>query len=140
MPNATTDGRSGVERGFAAYAIWTLLLVAAATALLGGRLDASLGLFVAWTVQLAAFGPLARAVSAGRDQTRAWLGGLVLRGAGLLATGGLAVAGVVSREAPIAYGVAMTALLLLEAAWLFRRLPRPGVAATDNGIERTTTG
>ncbi|MDX1396505.1 MAG: hypothetical protein R3195_19140 [Gemmatimonadota bacterium] len=140
MPNVKMDTRDPGDRGFAAYAIWTLVLVAAATALLGGRLEPSVGLFAAWLVQLAAFKPLARAVSTRRDATRAWLGGLVLRGGGLLATGGLALGGVVGREVPIAYGVGMTALLLLEAGWLFRRLPRPGVAATDNGIERTTTG
>jgi len=146
MPNAMSSRESeGGSRGFFLYAVGTLGLVAVATVVAGGASETSLGLFLAWTIQLVAFRPLTTALAERRDMMRAWLGGLALRSAGLIATGGLALAGRTESDLPIAYGTGMMVLLLVEAGWLFRRLPRPegladGGVGTDNGIERTTTG
>lgn len=145
MLKSMNDGAETGTRGLLGYALGTLVLIGAATVLLGGVGERTLGMFVAWVLQLLAFRPLVSALSERRDATRAWLGGLVLRAAGLIATGGLALSGRAGSDLPIAYGTTMLVLLLVEAGWLFRRLPRPGGFAdggvgTDNGIERTTTG
>jgi hypothetical protein len=145
MPNSMTESWGTGRRGFVVYGLGTLVLVGAATVMTGGARDLMIGMFAAWVLQLLAFQPLARALSERRDATRAWLGGLGIRGAGLVATGGLALSGVVGSDLPVAYGTTMMVLLMVEAGWLFRRLPRPrgvvdGGFGTDNGIERTTTG
>ncbi|MFV1986253.1 MAG: hypothetical protein ACC682_03180 [Gemmatimonadota bacterium] len=139
-----TDAGDRGGRGFIAYAISTLALVGAATVIVGGTREVGLGMFTAWVIQLVAFRPLARALSEQRDARSAWLGGLAIRGAGLIGTGGLAVAGRFESDLPVSYGTTMMVLLLAEAGWLFRRLPRAGgfatgAAGTDDGIERTTT-
>ncbi|MDH3733696.1 MAG: hypothetical protein OEU54_09190 [Gemmatimonadota bacterium] len=144
MPNARSDDATGAGAGFAAYALATLIALGAGVALTGGDRPIAAGMFVAWMLQLVAFRPLLAALDAGRDTTRSWLGGLALRAGGLVATGGLTVAGAASPNLPIAYGMTMLVLLLVEAGWLYRRLSRPVGAETDapgreHGIERTST-
>ena len=140
--NAMTDAPARRIGGLAAYAVATLVTIGAGVALTGGSRPIAVGMFVAWVLQLLAFRPLLAALDAGRDMTRSWLGGLALRAGGLIATGGATLLGGVSPDLPVAYGTTMMVLLMVEAGWLFRRLPRASAGDSSgrkHGIERTST-
>ncbi len=108
-------------QGAAMYALLSLSAAAVAAAMSGGG-ERVWGISAAWAIQVAAIWPLDQALTAGRDATRAWLGGIALRLGGLIVTGGLTVAGAATSDLPVTYGVSMLVLLLAEAAWLTRRL------------------
>lgn len=130
----TSDaGRSG-GRGPAAYAGATLGLavlgVAAAAATGAPARATGVGAAAAWAIQAGAIWKLAGVLDRGANAVPAWAGGMAARLAGLAAVwfGGSATP--LERDALVlAYGVAILALLLLEAAWLARRnagrWPRP---------------
>lgn len=65
-----------------------------------------------------AFAALEHRLRRGRDATRAWTAGLAARVATLLAALPASVLGLVPREAAVAYGLGLTMLIILEAAWL----------------------
>jgi len=106
-----------------------------------GRPGWAAGVILAWVVQTAAFWRLDRALVAGRDATRTWLGGIAARFGGLVFAAGLALGGVTSDDVPVAYGVGMLVLLLMEAVWLARRphtkVPLVDSAGAENDIDRT---
>jgi len=135
---------SGRPRGWLAYAVSTLIAMGAVVAAAGGDPEIAAGAGSAWMIQVLALLPLGGALEARRDATRAWLGGLAARAAGLIATGTLAVADATSPRLPVSYGVAMVALLMAEAGWLYRKLPRPDrgeddAAGTEHRLEGTRT-
>lgn len=133
-----TEARA--ERGTLAYGVVTLLGAGVAVVLLGGTPGTTWGIFTAWLIQLVAFWRLDLALSEPRDATRAWLGGIAARLGGLGIAAALAVTGRATEELPIAYAVAMLALLLAEAGWLAVRLPRSGSAVgrgSEDDMDRT---
>jgi len=139
------EARAGHARGrpggWMGYAVATLVLAGVAVAATGGDPEIAGGIVVAWAIQVAAVRPLAAALEARRDATRAWLGGLAARVGGLIATGTVAVVGTTSSRLPVAYGIAIVVLLLTEAGWLYRRLTRPGrVAEEPAGTEHRREG
>jgi len=140
MPRPARERRAG---GSAAYGIATGVAAAIAVAAAGGDLEISAGVLVAWSLQWPALGALASALDEGRDATRAWLGGLASRALGLAATVGLMLAGRAGESLPIAYGAAMWAFLMAEAAWLYRRLPerprRTTASPAEDAMERGRT-
>lgn len=104
--------------------------VCAAGALLAsvGGLDgraASKAAAAAWIVQSVATFPLIRRLDAGSSATGAWIAGIAGRAGALLAAMFLAGAGVVSRDAGIVFGLSLTTLIIMEAAWL-AAVPGPG--------------
>ena len=115
----------GASRGLLGYALVTLALAALAAALVGGG-ERAWGIGAAWLTQVAASGPLDRALAAGRKATKPWLGGIALRAGGLIVTAGLAWSGAAGADLPIAYAIAMLVLLWGEAIRLTRGLRRAG--------------
>ena len=111
------------------YALVSLVLAAVAAGVSGSG-ERVWGIATAWAIQVAAIWPLDEALAAGRDATRAWLGGIALRVGGLIVTGGLTVANAATSELPVTYGVSMVVLLLAEAAWLARGLGVRGAGET----------
>ncbi len=111
--------------GGLAYAVVTLGAAAIAIVATSAEPDRTWGIATAWAIQAVAFWRLDRSLAAARNATAAWIGGMFARGGGLVVTGLLAYAGVATADLPIAYGITMLALLLLEAGWLARSLPRP---------------
>ena len=85
-----------------------------------------LALLSAWGLQVVAFAALDRRLRRGRDATRAWIVGLAARAATLLAVLMASVVGLVPREAAVAYGLGLTMLIILEAAWLALGSGSPG--------------
>jgi protein-S-isoprenylcysteine O-methyltransferase Ste14 len=83
-------------------------------------------LLIAWGVQVVAFAALEHRLSRRRDATRAWIAGVVARAATLLAALLASVIGLVPQEAAVAYGVGLTMLIILEAAWLALGSVSPG--------------
>lgn len=73
-----------------------------------------------------AFAGLERRLSTGRDATRAWIVGLAARAASLVAVLSGSVLGLVPREPAVAYGLGLTMLIILEAAWLALGAASPG--------------
>ena len=101
----------------------------------GGGSEPAAGALGAWAIQAVSFSRLEAVLREGRSAIRVWAGGIVARMGGLIVTGGLAVAGPAGAGLPIAYGIAMLGLLLLEAAWLARS-PKPvrkGPGSKDSG-------
>ena len=101
------------------YALASLVATGVGVAAAGGGSEPAAGALGAWAIQAVSF----------------WAGGIVARMGGLIVTGGLAVAGPAGAGLPIAYGIAMLGLLLLEAAWLARS-PKPvrkGPGSKDSG-------
>lgn len=124
-----TDVPRAWTHGAPMYALVTLVVASTAAVVSGGG-ERVWGIAVAWAIQIAAIWPLGRALSAGRDATRAWLGGIALRVGGLVMTGGLAVAEAATADLPVTYGISMLVLLLAEAAWLALGLGRRGAGET----------
>ncbi len=110
----------------------TLICAVIAIVLVDG-VDRVVGIAIAWVVQVAAFVPLARALSAGRSATKPWLGGLGLRFGGLVVLGALAFTGRVTNDLPVAYGLALLVLLLAEGGWLASQLSRMRSRLNDDG-------
>ena len=109
----------------AGYALVTLLAAAAALAIMGDAdADRIWGVASAWTVQALAFWRLDRALGRRTDARGVWIAGILARGGGLLLTAALALGGAATANLPIAYGLAMVILLLVEAGWLALR-PQP---------------
>ena len=104
------------------YALVTLGLAGSAAALFGG--ERAWGILAAWVIQVAASGPLDRALAAGRKATKPWLGGIALRAGGLVVTAALAWSGAATSALPVAYAIAMLVLLWGEALRLTRALRR----------------
>lgn len=122
-----------MARGAAGYAVATLVLAGAGAALFGGSREIVAGITAAWAVQVAAFWPLWRALSAGRPAVRVWAAGLLLRLGGLIVAAALAVGGRTGSDVPLSYGLAMTALLICEAGWL-------ATAGSPSSLERFSAG
>lgn len=83
-------------------------------------------LLIAWGVQVVAFAALEHRLRRGRDATRAWIAGVAARAATLLAVLTASAVGLVPRDAAVAYGLGLTMLIILEAAWLARDSVSPG--------------
>lgn len=99
-----------------------------------GASGAVAALVVAWGLQAAAYGLLARRLEAGRDASTAWVAGMALRGAAL---GGAWLAmwlGRISRETAIVFGLALSALIILEAVWL---ASKPAPSASNESRRKT---
>lgn len=73
---------------------------------------------LAWAVQVAAFGKLARVLGRGGDATRVWVVGMAARGGSLLLAFSAVWSGIVSRGAAVAFGLGLALLIILEAIWL----------------------
>ncbi|WP_420464304.1 hypothetical protein [Candidatus Palauibacter sp.] len=133
--------RDGPSRGRLMYALATLGLATVAAALAGGG-ERAWGIATAWVIQVAAMGPLDRALVAGRKATKPWLGGIALRAGGLIVTAGLAWSGAATPDLPIAYAIAVLVLLWGEAIRLTRGLRRAGEAGgrTDELDRERKTG
>lgn len=123
------------------YLAATLLLSGAAAAVavaagVAGAKPVATGVGAAWAIQAIAFWKLVGALYSGRAVLRAWVAGMGARAGGLvlafLAGGWTPLA---ARELVLSYGLAMVALLLLEAAWLAARRP-PGAPAGTGGGDR----
>ena len=135
-----TAPSGGPTRGRLVYALVTLALAAVAAALAGGG-ERAWGIGAAWGIQVAANGPLDRALVAGRKAMKPWLGGMALRGGGLIVAAGLAWSGAATPDLPIAYAIAMLVLLWGEAIRLTRALRRAreaGGATNELDTERKT--
>jgi len=124
-------------RGFAGYGFTTLVMIGVAIVLRGAAVEPVVGMLSAWVIQGVAFRGLVKALDARRDATRAWLGGIWGRSAGLVALGAASFAGLASPDLPVAFALTMLVLMLVEAAWLHRTRG----AAAENRLEGThTTG
>jgi len=137
MGRRTETASGSRERSFRQYAAVTLVLTVAA--ILGasfvGRREAMWGIGAAWGTQAVAFQRLMGALGAGRRATGAWLGGIGARFGMLALLGGIAYVGGAGNDLPIAYGIAMLVLLLMEAGWLMRM--RPDGVAPDGDTNET---
>lgn len=83
-------------------------------------------MLIAWGLQVVAFAVLENRLRRGRDATRAWIAGVAARAATLLAVLTASVIGLVPREMAVAYGLGLTMLIMLEAAWLALGSVSPG--------------
>lgn len=83
-------------------------------------------LLLAWALQVVAFAALEHRLRRGRDATRVWVAGMTARAASLLAVLTASVIGLVPRQAAVAYGLGLTMLIILEAAWLALDSVSPG--------------
>lgn len=99
--------------GLVAMAGWLVALASGVD-----RRGAALALTLAWSVQAAAFSVLARGLAEGRVVTRAWAGGIAVRAATLFGAWPATRLGLITREAAITFGLALAALIVLEAIWL----------------------
>ena len=136
MPTETDTTKAGhdiaprpVGYSFAA------LLVAAVGYGLAVRFDAdpteaAAALLAAWAIQVVAFGLLAPRLRDGRDAMRVWAFGIGLRAVALLAAWPLTALGLFARDAAIAFGLCLAALMILEAIWL------TAVSAASRSIDR----
>ncbi len=132
------------------YALATLVLIAAALALAVGRwsLDGrslAAGALAAWIVQVASFWRLVATLAAGRNALRVWISGIAARVGGLVVAAVAAAATSVGDELPLAYGVTLMILLLMEAVWLSRcrwqtRSGGPEDGTRDMAVHRESTG
>jgi hypothetical protein len=107
------------------YALATLALVAIGLGLAVRRpgLDTSTvtaGALAAWIVQAASFWRLVASLAAGRNALRVWIGGIAARVGGFVVAAVAAASTSVGNELPLAYGVTLVILLLVEAVWLSR--------------------
>ncbi|MCG8468547.1 MAG: hypothetical protein MJB57_10125 [Gemmatimonadetes bacterium] len=125
-----------MARSSIAYAVVTLAVAAVAVIMIGGSSERIAGVVLAWAIQVTAFARLRRALDAGADASREWLGGIVVRAMGLAACGGLALVGWVTKDLPAAYGLSMLVLLLAEAGWLIPAVV--GRAARRDGHRNRT--
>lgn len=116
-----TSGRASAT----GYALATSVLVAIGLGLAIRRpgVDTSAmaaGAIAAWVVQVASFWRLVRTLAAGRSAMRVWIGGIAARVGGFVVAAVAAASTPVGRELPLAYGVTLVILLLVEAVWLSR--------------------
>jgi len=126
--------------GWGAYMAVTLIPVGVGIGLTGAMVEPTVGMLSAWAVQGIAFRRLLKALGGRRDATRAWLGGILARGGGLVALGVASFAGLAGRDLPVAYALTMFGLMLAEAAWLYRGRAKVGDNGADrHGIEGTRT-
>lgn len=119
-----TQGTSG-RASATGYALATMGLVAIGWGLAIRRpgVDTSAmaaGVAAAWVVQVASFWRLVERLAAGRNALRVWIGGIAARVGGLVVAAVAAASTPVGQELPLAYGVTLVVLLLVEAVWLSR--------------------
>lgn len=82
------------------------------------RREAALALLMAWAVQAVGFALVGRALDRNAEATTAWLGGIALRAGTLLLAFVATRLDIASHDAAVTYGLGLTTLLILEAAWL----------------------
>ena len=144
MTAEATDVRAGSSgrRSALAYGLASLVLSTAGFAVAAGPGQADgvavgLGVYGAWTIQIAAFWRLADALGAGRPVLRPWIAGIAARGAGLILAFAMSTAGSLDGDALLlAYGGAMLGLLLLEAGWLAVGSPALTVSGGSEPLKR----
>lgn len=79
---------------------------------------AAVALSIAWVLQAVAYAALDRRLGRGHDATRVWIAGVAARALSILAVLPASVLGFVPRDAAVVYGLGLTMLVILEAAWL----------------------
>lgn len=79
---------------------------------------AAVALAAAWGIQIAAFGALDGRLGRGRDATFAWVAGMAVRGAALLASLAAVLLDAVAREPAVVFGLGLVMLIILEVVWL----------------------
>lgn len=79
---------------------------------------AAAALSIAWALQVGAYTALDRRLARGHDATRAWIAGVAARALSILAVLPAAVLGLMPRDVAVVYGLGLTTLVILEAAWL----------------------
>ena len=82
------------------------------------RMAAAKVLAVAWMLQAIAYWILSRRLDAGGDASGAWVAGMALRGLAIGAAWVATLMGEMAREPAIVFGLALAALIILEAVWL----------------------
>jgi hypothetical protein len=123
------------------YALATFGLVAIGLGLAARRpgLDTSTvtaGALAAWIVQAASFWRLVASLAAGRNALRVWIGGIAARVGGFVVAAVAAASTSVGNELPLAYGVTLVTLLLVEAVWLSRCRWRTGSGGQADGTRK----
>ena len=99
-----------------------------------GAYGAAGALAVAWGLQAAAYGFLARRLETGRDASAAWVAGLAMRGVALGVAWLALWLGRISRDTAIVFGLALSALIILEAVWL---ASKPAPSASNESRRKT---